>query len=263
MALAASAQVPVTAPPITVRGIHPAVPRPFEVVNLRVSAELCKPASPGHYRVEQNQGGIRVTVDAGGQIHCPGLSSPERFANLEIRLGAFPVGTYAVDVVSARDVAPGVPIVTPQRHVFQVVTPPEALAFPSDVPFTDYTGMWWNPSESGWGVSVTHGASNQMFVALYHYDESGTPTWYVASGGKWTGPFYWSGTLYRTKGPPSGAIEGVAFDPNQVERTPVGVISLQLARDGSTFESPKFGTMRILYRIGTRLKESYLQRMEY
>ena len=42
------------------------------------------------------------------------------------------------------------------------------------------SGIWSNPNEGGWGVSVTH-QYGKMFVALYVYDNSGAPVWYSAS----------------------------------------------------------------------------------
>ncbi|MGB4924643.1 MAG: hypothetical protein WBO98_10745 [Candidatus Nitrotoga sp.] len=43
-----------------------------------------------------------------------------------------------------------------------------------------YNGLWWNPDESGWGMSITqHNA--MIFAALYTYDQTGQPTWYVMS----------------------------------------------------------------------------------
>jgi N-acetylmuramoyl-L-alanine amidase len=49
----------------------------------------------------------------------------------------------------------------------------------------DFTDIWWNPNESGWGVSMTHQHSN-IFIAWYTYDESGRAKWYVSSGCKLT-----------------------------------------------------------------------------
>lgn len=43
----------------------------------------------------------------------------------------------------------------------------------------DYSDLWFNPEDPGWGVSVTHGAST-LFVVLFQYDSAGKPTWYVA-----------------------------------------------------------------------------------
>ncbi len=46
-------------------------------------------------------------------------------------------------------------------------------------PNIDYSGMWWNPSEDGWGMAITHRAST-IFAAWYTYDTAGKPVWYVA-----------------------------------------------------------------------------------
>ena len=47
-------------------------------------------------------------------------------------------------------------------------------------PAFDYTDLWWNPTESGWGVSLTQ-QSNIIFAAWYTYDAAGKPIWYVAT----------------------------------------------------------------------------------
>ena len=71
-------------------------------------------------------------------------------------------------------------------------------------PAVDYTDLWWNATESGWGMAITHQA-NVMFLAWYVYDDAGRPVWYVASdcraNAAQTGC---SGSLYRTTGPPFG-----------------------------------------------------------
>ena len=45
---------------------------------------------------------------------------------------------------------------------------------------TNYQDLWWNQNESGWGMSITQHGS-MIFAALYTYDQSGQPTWYVMS----------------------------------------------------------------------------------
>ncbi len=44
----------------------------------------------------------------------------------------------------------------------------------------NYTGLWWNAAESGWGMSVTQ-KRNIIFSAMYSYDAAGAPVWYVMS----------------------------------------------------------------------------------
>jgi len=68
----------------------------------------------------------------------------------------------------------------------------------------DYTDLWWNPGESGWGIAVLHQFS-VMFLAWYVYDSAGKPVWYVASNcGVNASLNGCSGVLYRTTGPAFG-----------------------------------------------------------
>lgn len=90
-------------------------------------------------------------------------------------------------------------------------------------PAVDYTDLWWDSAEAGWGLSVTH-RNAVMFAVWYVYDDSGKPVWYVASGcSVSTETDGCVGTLYRTTGPPSG----VSFDPAAVRVIPVGEIRLE------------------------------------
>ena len=41
----------------------------------------------------------------------------------------------------------------------------------SATPAANYSDIWWNPAESGWGVTFTqHSTSNQVFAVWYTYD---------------------------------------------------------------------------------------------
>ncbi len=77
-------------------------------------------------------------------------------------------------------------------------------------PATNYTDMWWNSSESGWGVSfMQHSTTNQVFAVWYTYDPREAqaagqfkPLWIVMSGGAWTSPTTITGPVYVTNGVP-------------------------------------------------------------
>ncbi len=69
------------------------------------------------------------------------------------------------------------------------------------------SGLWWNPNESGWGVSVVQ-EFDVAFVTMFVYDASGNPIWYVASNCVTTG-MGCSGTLYRTAGGQSPTVPWV------------------------------------------------------
>ena len=60
------------------------------------------------------------------------------------------------------------------------------------------SGLWWNPQESGWGMTITQ-QSNIMFVTIYTYAPGGAPVWYVASNCTIAASGC-SGDLYRVDG---------------------------------------------------------------
>lgn len=45
---------------------------------------------------------------------------------------------------------------------------------------TTLSGIWYNPDESGWGITFTQ-QFNIIFATMFTYDNAGLPTWYVAS----------------------------------------------------------------------------------
>jgi hypothetical protein len=83
----------------------------------------------------------------------------------------------------------------------------------------NFQDLWWNPSEMGWGVNVTH-QGDILFATLFTYDRDGTPLWLVMSAGGRTSSGRYTGTLYRTSGP--------AFDATPwpgVSQAPVGTMT--------------------------------------
>ena len=94
------------------------------------------------------------------------------------------------------------------RQVFPVAQSP--------TPAVDYTDLWWNSDESGWGMAITHQFGN-IFLAWYVYDANGKPFWYVAPACTVEGSSC-SGTLYRTTGPAFGP----PLDPTKVAAISVG-----------------------------------------
>lgn len=89
----------------------------------------------------------------------------------------------------------------------------------------DYTDLWFNPAESGWGMGITQ-QGNVMFLAWYVYDDAGVATWLFASNCavKADGNGC-NGTLYRASGP-AGPTSGLAFDPSKMRTVAVGTIDV-------------------------------------
>jgi cytochrome c553 len=89
----------------------------------------------------------------------------------------------------------------------------------------NYTDQWWNPAESGWGVTIIHrAASNQILAIVNHYDEARRPVWYAVTGGTWSGDTF-TGPLYSTSGPTLGG----AYDPASLQVRPVGTATFTFA----------------------------------
>ncbi|HEY4998766.1 MAG TPA: hypothetical protein VII36_06470, partial [Usitatibacter sp.] len=65
---------------------------------------------------------------------------------------------------------------------------------------TNYQDLWWNPSEPGWGLNVTH-HGDIVFATLFTYDASGQGTWFVLSNAIKNSAGTYSGSLYATTGP--------------------------------------------------------------
>lgn len=94
----------------------------------------------------------------------------------------------------------------------------------------DATGLWINPSESGWGLNLFH-QGNTIFGSLFVYGPDGKARWYTASSltGPDAGPSYnqasvYSGDLYESTGPGIGG----AFDASRVTRRRVGSMTFDL-----------------------------------
>jgi YVTN family beta-propeller protein len=85
-------------------------------------------------------------------------------------------------------------------------------------------GLWWRPSESGWGVNLTHQGST-VFATWFTYDADGSGMWLVMSEGKRTGENAYSGTLYRTSGP---AWNG-AWDASRMAYAEVGTATFSFS----------------------------------
>lgn len=69
-------------------------------------------------------------------------------------------------------------------------------------PRENYTGVWYTPGESGWGVTLMQGPSTSaVFATLYVYNNSRTPVWYVAPRAVWEGATEMAGDLFTTTGP--------------------------------------------------------------
>ena len=100
---------------------------------------------------------------------------------------------------------------------------------PAISPAYDFTDLWWNPNESGWGLNIVQHASRVIFAVWYTYESDGTRIWYIIPNGTWTNSMTYTGALYVTTGPSYTK----AFDPNQVAVRQVGSATLSFSSQGT------------------------------
>jgi lysyl endopeptidase len=94
----------------------------------------------------------------------------------------------------------------------------------------DYTDLWFNPAENGWGMSVAQHGQTQ-FVVLYIYDNNGQPLWVSMPGGQWSNNFTtYSGAVYIPRGAPFSNYTSSAFNANPS----VGTVSITYGATNAT-----------------------------
>ncbi len=93
---------------------------------------------------------------------------------------------------------------------------------------TNYTDLWWNASESGWGVSFSH-QSDTLFATWYTYDAQGKPWWLVAVLNKTASGVY-SGPISTVTAPP---FDATPWDTAAVVETEVGTAIATFANGNS------------------------------
>ena len=85
---------------------------------------------------------------------------------------------------------------------------------------TDFTDLWYNPNEDGWGINLIQQA-NIIFATMFVYGTDGRAHWFVASNMQGSGNTF-SGTLFETTGPAFN----VTWSPALVSKPAVGSITV-------------------------------------
>ncbi len=119
------------------------------------------------------------------------------------------------------------------RQVYSAPLPTCALGA-AGASLPNYQDLWWAPggSESGWGLNVTH-QGDILFITWFTYGGDGRGMWLVGSSVAKTGNATYSGTLYRTSGPPFAA---AGWDPARVSIAAAGHATLVFSdHDNGTF----------------------------
>ena len=114
---------------------------------------------------------------------------------------------------------------------------------------TDFTDLWFNPSEPGWGVNIIH-QNGIIFATLFVYDAAGVPHFYTGSETRGTGNTF-TGTLSESHGT---YFATNPYNAGQWGTTTVGSITFN-------FTGPNSGTLS--YNVGGNSVTKTIQRFAF
>jgi len=124
---------------------------------------------------------------------------------------------------------------------------------------TNFQDLWWNPSDSGWGVNIAHQVDNRgdaLFATYYTYDADGKGVWYAMSDVREFDMMSatlrgFGGVLYRGTGPSFDS----AWDSSKVHVTAVGSGEFRFDATGhAEFGATPFGNPTAARRDMTRMQ---------
>jgi mono/diheme cytochrome c family protein len=137
-------------------------------------------------------------------ITCHGLppsGGPELASNNPTLIsqainGLVPQMSFLRGVYSSSDLADIAAYIDSIEHPTSSPPPPP----PSTVPQFNYSDLWWNPAESGWGFNIIQHGTGVLFCVMFTYTSPGVPMWYVVPGGTWTSSTTFTGDVYQVTG---------------------------------------------------------------
>ncbi|WP_257387163.1 hypothetical protein [Tahibacter caeni] len=160
-------------------------------------------------------------------------------AVVDIELGAYPAGEYEVQLYLKGYREPLLRL--PFDVAARTLDPGE-----EDRPFpvADYSGLWGNSLEPGWGLTLEQGATDQVFGALYVFDDTRQPQWYTLQAGQWQTSTRWSGQVVKSEGPPWA---GPSYPADGAQYSGVGTATIDFAMKPGQEDQARF-----TYTIGGR-----------
>ena len=171
---------------------------------VKINVSTVTPFSVGRDSVSMFNNQITVILTEHDFSPVAGPAPPAFYVPVttgQVILGRLPQGSYSVEVLSRNPRTSANTLVG--RTQFNVSD--DTVAASSAYPAYNYTDLWWNPNESGWGISI-HVKRDKFFAAWFVYDASGNPTWYSLQGGRWETATRYSGPIYVTHAAPNSGV---------------------------------------------------------
>jgi hypothetical protein len=105
-------------------------------------------------------------------------------------------------------------------------------AIAGDKATTNFTGLWSNPGDPGWGLALAQRAGS-AFGVMFSYDDQNRPTWMVMSNGKLATRGGFEGDLYRAS---KTRVE--SRGTMSLRFTPAGEGTVAYRIEGTQFKAP-------------------------
>ena len=146
------------------------------------------------YRTSMTDNRIRLTL---GEVRTDPVIDPGLTFPIDMRLGPLPAGNYVVDLYTA--VANQADVAVSLNHPLTVSD--DRVTKSAPYVRLNYSDQWWKPSESGWGLFIWHGHSDQVMAAWFTYGADGKAAWYTIQLGRWTSFSTYEGQVIQSTGP--------------------------------------------------------------
>jgi hypothetical protein len=166
-----------------------------------------------------NHGNAALTL---GNIQAQG-------GDFAVRTGQCGIGTRLIPSASCRFSVVASPAGADLRRAEAIINtsggpyriPLSVQGAPAPLELFNFEGAWWNApagSEDGWGLTLAH-QNDVIFATWYTYDGGRRPLWMSMTAVRVGSTNSFSGTLYRTIGPPLGS---QPFDREHVQYFAMG-----------------------------------------
>ena len=178
------------------------------------------------YRVSMSNNVITVRLAPYTSIIVPTCPPTPR---VEVDIGRLPAGNYSLDVFQLGNAS--IPEEAVLSNVAVTITEARNLKLAPYVRL-NYSGHWWDPNDSGWGLFIWHDASDHLLAAWFTYGTDGKPIWYVFDGLWQTPSATRDAPLLQTSRPPGPIVP----PPNPTSVTSVGNARLDFTNLGTADE---------------------------
>lgn len=148
----------------------------------------------------------------------------------EVDLGRLLPGNYLLTITEPPEPPSTAPRVVISNYAFTIGDSRSTKAAP--YVRLDYSGHWWDPADSGWGLFIWQDAkapTDSLLAAWFTYGADGKPMWYVFQPTWQSAVATNSASMIQTARPPGTT----SPPPNPTSLTTVGSASLDFSNTGN------------------------------